>query len=300
MIVLIISLIMALAVAAEAAYCLRGAQERNGGRPGGAAVLEESTEAPETQAPETETLPPETETETETEPETFPPPVTEIDPNRPVIALTFDDGPQSANTSRLLDILRENGAHATFFVVGYALDGNEEIVRRAYEEGNEIASHTLNHPHLTSLSDAEIDQEIGGMRQRIVDITGQQTVLLRPPYGETDERVIAHITDPIILWSVDTRDWAEKDVDSIFGHIQNDIFDGAIILMHDIHSTTIDAAEVFIPWLREQGYQMVTVSELGQYREGGLEAGVRYGALRPAETEAAEEPAEEPAAEPAA
>ncbi|MBQ3400546.1 MAG: hypothetical protein IJG61_04015, partial [Lachnospiraceae bacterium] len=73
-----------------------------------------------------------------------------------------------------------------------------------------------------------------------------------------------------------------------------------IILMHDIHSTTIDAAEVFIPWLREQGYQMVTVSELVQYREGGLEAGVRYGALRPAETEAAEEPAEEPAAEPAA
>ena len=116
MIVLIISLIMALAVAAEAAYCLRGAQEQNGGRQGGTAVLEESTEAVETPAPETETLPPET--ETETEPETFPPPVTEIDPNRPVIALTFDDGPLNANTSRLLDILRENGAHATFFVVG--------------------------------------------------------------------------------------------------------------------------------------------------------------------------------------
>ena len=216
------------------------------------------------------------------------PPAPAIDPSQPMVALTFDDGPSATLTPRLLDILRDNGVHATFFVVGYNLDGNEAILQRAVAEGHEIGNHTMNHPHLRSLGSAELDQEIGAMRQRIVDITGQQVVPIRPPYGETNDTVDAHITDPVILWSVDSRDWADRDVGMACDHIYNDTFDGCIILMHDIHPETVDAAAIFIPWLKEQGYQLVTVSELGQYRSGGLNAGEHYFSIAAPETEAAE------------
>lgn len=206
---------------------------------------------------------------------------TEIDPTKPMVALTFDDGPSDANTGRLLDALKANGAHATFFVVGYNVDGNEAIIQRAAAEGNEIGNHTLNHSKLTSVDDAGLDSEIGGMRQRIIDLTGQSTVVIRPPYGAVDDRVMAHIIDPVILWSIDTEDWKTRNADATIQNIQQNVYDGAIILMHDIHAESVDAAVQIIPWLKEQGYQMVTMSELGYYRRGGLQTGIRYGALPP-------------------
>ncbi|MBQ3666343.1 MAG: polysaccharide deacetylase family protein [Lachnospiraceae bacterium] len=222
----------------------------------------------------------ETETETETEEVTEEQPE-EIDPNKPMIALTFDDGPSSETTPRLLEALKEQGAHATFFVVGYNLDGNEDIIRQAAEQGCEIGNHTLSHSKLTSLDDASLDSEIGGMEERIKSITGQEVVTIRPPYGAVDDHVMEHIHSPVILWSIDTEDWKTRDVNSNIQSIQQNVYDGAIILMHDIHPESVEAAIQVLGWLKEQGYQLVTISELGYYRRGGLTTGVRYGSIEP-------------------
>lgn len=205
----------------------------------------------------------------------------EIDPDKPMVAITFDDGPAGNNTAKILDALKENGGHATFFVVGYNLSDNEDVMKRAVAEGSEIGSHTMSHSVLTSLDDAALDEEIGGMKQKIRDITGQETVVIRPPYGAVDDRVLSHIEDPVILWSLDTNDWETRNVEMTIQSVQQNVFDGAIILMHDIHAETVDAALQIIPWLKEQGYQMVTISELGYYRRGGLRMGVRYGSIEP-------------------
>ena len=206
---------------------------------------------------------------------------TQIDPNKPMVALTFDDGPSRTNTERLLNALQENQAHATFFVVGYNLNGNEDILKRAVEQGNEIGNHTSNHAKLTGVDDAGLDAEIGTMRQRIIDITGQSMVVIRPPYGAIDDRVMAHIADPVVLWSIDTEDWKTRNAAATVQNIQQSVYDGAIILMHDIHTESVDAAVQIIPWLKQQGYQLVTMSELGYYRRGGLQTGIRYGSLPP-------------------
>lgn len=204
-----------------------------------------------------------------------------IDPAKPMVALTFDDGPNSKTTPRILDALKAAGGHATFFMVGYNMEGNEDIIKRVADEGNEVANHTVSHKRLTKIDQAQMESEIMTTRNKIAQITGQQTVLLRPPYGDANEAVMNFMTDPVILWSVDTEDWKSRNSQSVIQNIQNNVFDGAIVLMHDIYPETADAAVEAITWLKEQGYQLVTVSELGYYRRGGLKTGVKYGSLMP-------------------
>lgn len=204
-----------------------------------------------------------------------------IDPARPMVALTFDDGPSRENTTRILDALKQYNAHATFFVVGYNIDGNEDILKRVTEEGSEIGSHTASHSKLTTLDAAGMASEVDAMAERIKGITGQSRVVIRPPWGAVDDNVMAALKDPVILWSIDTEDWKTRNAQSTVQNIQNSVYDGAIILMHDLYGETADAAVQIIDWLNSQGYQMVTVSELGYFRRGGLQTGVRYGALKP-------------------
>lgn len=244
---------------------------------------EKKTELIEETSSELETT---TEEETTTEPETE----ALVDPTKPMVALTFDDGPSRENTNRILDVLKEHNARATFFVVGYNIDGNEDVLKRIADEGSEVANHTANHKQLTEIEDdAELDSEINTVRNKIVEVTGQEVVPLRPPFGDVDERVMARIQDPVILWAIDTLDWKTRDAASTVANVQENIFDGAIVLMHDIHGETADAVVQIVEWLDSQGYQMVTVSELGEYRRGGLTTGVKYGSLKPEETATAEE-----------
>lgn len=204
-----------------------------------------------------------------------------IDPTRPMVALTFDDGPKRENTTRILDALKQYNAHATFFMVGYNIDGNEDILKRVTEEGSEVGSHTASHSKLTTLDAAGLALEVDAMAERIKSITGQSRVVIRPPYGAVDDNVMAALKDPVILWSIDTEDWKTRNVQSTIQNVQNSVYDGAIILMHDLYGETADAAIQIIDWLNSQGYQMVTVSELGYFRRGGLQTGVKYGALKP-------------------
>lgn len=204
-----------------------------------------------------------------------------IDPNKPMVALTFDDGPSRQNTNRILDALKQYNAHATFFMVGYNIDGNEDILRRVTEEGSEVANHSATHCKLTTLDAAGIASEVDAIADKIKSITGQESVLIRPSYGATDENVMAAIKDPVILWSIDTEDWKTRNAQSTIQNIQSSVYDGAIILMHDLYGETADAAVQIIEWLNSQGYQMVTVSEMGYFRRGGLQPGIKYGSMKP-------------------
>jgi peptidoglycan/xylan/chitin deacetylase (PgdA/CDA1 family) len=187
-----------------------------------------------------------------------------IDPNRPMIALTFDDGP-SIHTIPILDALEFHGGVATFFVLGNLIEGHRDIAQRIHMQGNEIANHTWSHQRLTDLSERDMHYEIYNASVAIAEITGFAPAILRPTYGAHNEaviRVAQNLNLPLVLWTLDTRDWYTRDADMIFDSVMNNVRDRDIIIMHDIREPTADAAVRLIPALIEQGFQLVTVSEL--------------------------------------
>jgi len=203
--------------------------------------------------------------------------VSTLDVNKPMVALTYDDGPGS-RTGELLDILESNEAHATFFVLGQCInDGNGSLLKRMVDIGCEVANHSFSHPQLTKLSDEGIKDEINKTSQRIKENSGgTPATLLRPPYGAVNDTVRQAAGMPLIMWSVDTLDWKTRNAQATFDHVINTVRDGDIILLHDIHDATIDASQQLIPKLKEAGYQLVTVSELAEARGVTLEAGQSY------------------------
>lgn len=202
----------------------------------------------------------------------------EIDPDKPMVALTFDDGP-SAHTDRLLDIFARYGGKGTFFVIGNLIDGRKSTVKRIVREGHEIGNHGWNHRQLTNLTSEEIRDQIMMTRAKIYDTVGVDSLIVRPPYGacnDTVKTVGANVGVSFVNWSVDTLDWKSKNAAAVRKEIMSCVTDGAIILCHDLHKTTVDAMETVIPELIEKGYQLVTVSELMEYSERTLEAGKMY------------------------
>lgn len=201
-----------------------------------------------------------------------------IDPDKPMLALTFDDGP-SAHTDRLLDIFAKHGGKGTFFVVGNLIDSRKTTLRRIAAEGHEIGNHSWNHRQLTNLSDEEVKDQIMMTRAKIYDVTGVDCRIVRPPYGACNDSVRAvgaQMGVSFVNWSVDTLDWKTKNADAVYKEIMQDASDGAIILCHDLHKTTVDAMERVIPELLAKGYQLVTVSQLMEYSDKALEAGKMY------------------------
>ena len=192
------------------------------------------------------------------------------------IALTFDDGPSSF-TNRLLDCLEENNAKATFFMVGTEIASFPDEVKRIKELGCELGNHTYDHTDLATLSADDISSEISKVDEQLVNLTGQGASVVRPPYGSVNDTVKATVGTPMILWSIDTLDWKTQDVESTVEEVMNNVQDGSIILMHDIYSTSVDAAEILIPQLIEDGYQLVTVHELAALHQTELTPGTTYG-----------------------
>ena len=198
-----------------------------------------------------------------------------IDPTKPMIALTFDDGP-SKHTEHLLDIFSEHGGKATFFVVGNLIDNRPETLQRMVTDGHEIGGHSWDHRQLTKLSSEEITNEIMNTRAKIYSITGVDTTIMRPPYGSYNDEIKCICKEKgivMINWAVDTLDWKTRDADKVYDAIMSQVKDGDIILCHDLYGTTVDAMERVIPDLIAQGYQLVTVSELLSYGEKDVKAG---------------------------
>ena len=200
-----------------------------------------------------------------------------------LIALTFDDGPMPATTPRLLDVLTEKDAPATFFMLGFMARNNPDIVKRAAMERHEIASHTMYHQNLVRISSGAAQADLDEAKSVFKSILGDDRgpAYVRPPYGNYNGAIANFANRPLILWSVDTEDWLHKDVDSIVATAMREVHDGAIILMHDIYPTSVDAVPVLIDRLRQDGYEFVTLSELAKARGVILNPGEAYYSLRP-------------------
>lgn len=199
-----------------------------------------------------------------------------IDPNKPMVALTYDDGPYSPVTDRILNVLEKNNSRATFFVVGNRVNSYRSSLLRAYNMGCEIANHTYSHQILTSADNSTIKSQIDKTNNAVKAITGESPVLVRAPGGSTNSRVLGAVKYPFISWSVDTLDWKSRNANSVVSVIKNNVKDGSIILMHDLYSSTASASETVIPWLIKQGYQIVTVSEMMAVKGKTLSPGKVY------------------------
>lgn len=195
------------------------------------------------------------------------------------VALTFDDGPSSF-TDRLLDCLEKNKAKATFFMVGKEIEYFSDEVKRMKKLGCELGNHTYSHADLTGLSPEDISSEIGAVDNILMELTGQGASVVRPPYGSVNSTVKSVVGTPMILWSIDTLDWKSQDPQEIAEIVRSQTEDGSIILLHDIFSTSVDAAEIFIPEMIKEGYQFVTVHELAKINGIELQTGTTYSDLK--------------------
>ncbi len=180
----------------------------------------------------------------------------------PCVAVTYDDGP-SYLTPTVLDAYADQPyAAATFFVLGQNIAGNEEILERAAAEGHEIANHSWSHPAFTALTDEAIAQEISETNAKVLEVSGQEVRFMRPPYGDMNDRSRAATAMPAILWTVDTNDWQQPGAEAIINQSVWDAQVDGIVLMHDIHDTTVAVAQDIVDGLLERGFTLVTISQL--------------------------------------
>lgn len=209
-----------------------------------------------------------------------------LDPTKPMMALTFDDGP-GERTMELLNVLEQYNSKATFFMTGTGLRNSkvdvQATVKKMEEIGCQIGNHTMTHPQLTNLDAAGIQAEIGGVNDILAGIIGHGATILRPPYGAKNDSVRANAGMPLGMWSIDTLDWKTRNAEQTVSTILTEAGDGDIVLMHDIHSESIDAAIAVIPQLVANGYQLVTIEELAEMRGISLQNGEEYYSFYPDE-----------------
>ena len=186
---------------------------------------------------------------------------TEIDPGKPMVALTFDDGP-GPRTSEILDQLKKYNAHATFFMLGKNVKSYPDAIKQMLKDGNELGNHSYDHQQLTKIDAEAIAKEVNDTNENIKNICGSPATVLRPPYGAINDTVKSSVGMPMILWNVDTLDWKTRNTQSTIDEVMRNLKDGDIILMHDIHEPSVQAALKLIPDLVSQGYKLMTVSEL--------------------------------------
>lgn len=190
---------------------------------------------------------------------------------RKAVAITFDDGPNPEYTPQILDIFREYGGKATFFVIGRHVQEHMELAGRIHEEGHELGNHTYTHPYLTRISEAERWQEIEKTDRLIAEVTGASPVSMRPPYLDFNEDVAALSVQfgyaMIGALNMKAQDWDRPGVDHILKHTREQVKNGSILIFHDgfgDRSDTVQAVRTLVQELAGQGYELVTVRELLQ------------------------------------
>lgn len=191
--------------------------------------------------------------------------VRELKPDGKYVALTFDDGPHAKYTEQILDILKKYDAKATFYMLSRNVRHYPEIAKRVAEDGHEIGNHSATHVNLNATKEKRIDAEIIDSKQQIEEMIGYTIETFRPPYGEYNQYVLdeAEKSDQsVVLWSVDTLDWKNRNANSVYQATINETEPGSIILLHDIHATTVDALPLILNYFSKEGYECVTVSEL--------------------------------------
>lgn len=200
----------------------------------------------------------------------------DLDKSKPMVALTFDDGPYTPVTDKILAALKKSDARATFFCVCNRIPSYESSVKKAYDQGCQIASHTYGHVILTKLKkEKSIALELGKADKQVNKVIGCKTTALRPPGGLVNSRVRKSVKVPMICWNVDSEDWKSRNTKKILQRCQS-IQDGDIVLMHDLYPTTAKAVEKLVPQLKKKGFQMVTIDELFYYKGITLKPGGVY------------------------
>ena len=194
---------------------------------------------------------------------------------KPMIALTFDDGP-GQYTEELLDCLQKYDSKATFFMLGQNAEAYPDVVKKVKEAGMEIGNHTYDHENLTTLDTDGVINEISSTNNIVANAIGEEPTLMRPPGGAYNEDVQNVSGKPLIMWSIDTRDWATRSVEQTYNVTMDNAKDGSIVLIHDIHEPSVQASLKIIPDLVEKGFKLVTVSELAAAKDITLENGEDY------------------------
>ncbi|MCM3062396.1 polysaccharide deacetylase family protein [Bacillus altitudinis] len=190
-----------------------------------------------------------------------------FNPNQKAIALTFDDGPNPSTTSKILTALKENKGHATFFVLGSRVQYYPDMLGEIRKGGNEIGNHTYNHPLLTRLPLKQAIKQVEDTQQIIEKASGFTPTHFRPPYGGTNGQINEALHMKVTLWDVDPEDWKYRNSQYVANYILTHASSGETVLMHDIYDTSANAAVTIIKELTKQGYQLLTVSELEQWKE---------------------------------
>ncbi len=198
-----------------------------------------------------------------------------------LVALSFDDGPSPGTTPRLLEVLRAKNVAVSFFVLGNMVEKNPGILRQQIDEGHEVGSHTVTHANLARSTIEGIRWEEARMDEIFRETVQRTPELTRPPYGEINDAVRQNVGRPLMLWSVDPEDWKYKDINEVVRRVESAVFDGAVVLMHDIYPSTVEAVGRIIDDLRAQGYEFLTISQLAKARGVTLEKGWSYGSFRP-------------------
>ncbi len=223
-----------------------------------------------------------------------------LDLTKPMVALTFDDGPKSDVGNALMDALEAVDGRGTFFVVGERLEEHKEELQRMVDNGHEIANHSWDHDlSLTNKGVDYIRSEFSKTDDKLRELVGIETTLVRLPGGKITDDVKSAVSKPMIYWSLDTEDWKSRNAQAVEAKVDGHVTDGDIVLMHELYSSTEEACQEIIPRLHNEGFQLVTVSELIQFRNATVEGnnGVQYQSFPPTETSAAETEAESTAAE---
>ncbi len=192
------------------------------------------------------------------------------------VALTFDDGPSSF-TEEIIDLLQKYNYNATFFVLGNKLNLNyKDVLKKSIKNGNEIGVHGYSHRSFTKMRQATMEEEITKTKKYIKNLTGYESTLVRPPYGNITKTIKNYNLGPYILWNNDTLDWKLRDANKISSRLINSVEDKSIILMHDTYLTTFKALEIILPYLKENNYVVTTVSKIYELNGITLENNKSY------------------------
>lgn len=202
-----------------------------------------------------------------------------LDKNKPMIALTFDDGPYTPVTGKILKVLKKYDSRATFFVVGNRVNTYSKVLKESYNMGNQIASHTFDHEDMSKMTKKQLSAEMTKTNNALQSVIGCHATLVRPPYGNISDLMRKYIKIPMMYWSIDTDDWKWRNAAKVLAEC-NSAKDGDIILMHDLYPSTAQAVKQLVPRLKKKGYELVTVDEMFYYKGIKAKAGKVYASGR--------------------
>lgn len=192
-------------------------------------------------------------------------PIYSVETREKKVALTFDAAWGSDKTLKIVDTLLDSGVKGTFFLVGFWIEQNEDKVKQIAEAGFDIGTHSNTHPKMSSLSQAKMAEELESSMSKITKITGESVKFFRAPFGDYNDIVLNTATNlglKTIQWDVDTLDWKGLSGNEIFNRVKNSVKNGSIILCHNNSDHILDALPLIISYLKDEGYQMVKLSEL--------------------------------------